>query len=140
MWQQHHRDELIRAREEQRLGGGVEQINKQHAKGKQTARERVGLLFDDGAFTEIDSAMRSFDMEATLPTKHFPGDGVIIGYGLIEGRPVFAAIEDFTVHGGTLGEVHAAKISHAMDMAYNMKVPFIMINDSGGARIQEGLR
>lgn len=140
MWDSKYRKDLIATRGKAVLGGGQEAIDKQHAKGKQTARERINLLFDKGSFTEISGAMQSFDMAATLPSRHVPGDGVVIGYGEIDGRAVFAAVEDFTVNGGTLGEVHAQKICYAMDMAYSMKAPFIMINDSGGARIQEGLR
>ena len=140
MWDSRYRDELLTSRNSAALGGGNTKIEKQHAKGKYTAWERINMLFDKSSFTEIDGAMQSFDTDITLSTKHYPGDGVIIGYGEINGKPVFAAVEDFTVNGGTLGEIHAQKICHAMDMAFDMKVPFIMINDSGGARIQEGLR
>jgi acetyl-CoA carboxylase carboxyltransferase component len=115
-----------------------EAVRKQHERGKLTARERIDLLFDRGSFQETDPlvAHRSHDfgMERNRP----PGDGVVTGYGTVDGRRVFAASQDFTVFGGSLGEVHAQKICKVLDLAMSTGAPFIQINDSGGARIQEG--
>ncbi|MFB3738876.1 MAG: acyl-CoA carboxylase subunit beta [Candidatus Velamenicoccus archaeovorus] len=115
-----------------------EAVRKQHERGKLTARERIDLLFDRGSFQETDPlvAHRSHDfgMERNRP----PGDGVVTGYGTVDGRRAFAASQDFTVFGGSLGEVHAQKICKVLDLAMSTGAPFIQINDSGGARIQEG--
>lgn len=121
------------------LGGGQLKIDKQHAQGKLTARERLEILFDKDTFTEVDGFMESRIDDFELDKKRVPGDGVVTGYGEIDGRLVFAASEDFTVIGGTLGEYHSFKITRMQDMAMDMKVPFICINDSGGARIEEGI-
>lgn len=121
------------------LGGGEDKIAKQHEAGKLTARERLHKLFDDGTFVEIDAFVETRSIEFDMQKKKVPGDGVVTGYGNIDGRLVFASAQDFTVIGGSLGEMHAKKITKVMDMAVKMGAPFISINDSGGARIEEGI-
>lgn len=132
-------EELERKRAALELGGGEEKIQKQHDAGKLTARERIGILFDEGSFVELDAFVThrcsNFDMAETSA----PAEGVITGFGTIEGRPVYVYSQDFTVIGGSLGEMHAKKICKVMDMAMKTGAPIIGINDSGGARIQEGL-
>lgn len=122
-----------------RLGGGQAAIDKQHEKGKLTARERLDILFDEGTFVEINDLTESRIDDFGLDKKRVPGDGVVTGYGKINGRTVFASSEDFTVIGGSLGEYHSRKIVHIQDMALKMKCPIVTINDSGGARIEEGI-
>ena len=121
------------------LGGGEERLRRQHEAGKLTARERVDLLFDPGTFEEIDKLVthrcRDFGMEQEM----VPGDGVIAGHGRVDGRQVFAFAQDFTVFGGSLSETNAAKIVKIMDTAMRMGAPVVGLNDSGGARIQEGV-
>nr|WP_318684626.1 acyl-CoA carboxylase subunit beta [uncultured Acetatifactor sp.] len=121
------------------LGGGQLKIDKQHAQGKMTARERLEMLFDKDTFVEVDGFVESRIDDFDLDKRRTPGDGVVTGYGEIDGRLVFAASEDFTVIGGTLGEYHSFKITRIQDMAMEMKAPLICINDSGGARIEEGI-
>ena len=121
------------------LGGGQLKMDKQHAQGKLTARERLEILFDKGTFVEVDGFVESRINDFDLDKRRVPGDGVVTGYGEIDGRLVFAASEDFTVIGGTLGEYHSFKITRIQDMAMEMKAPLICINDSGGARIEEGI-
>ena len=121
------------------LGGGRLKIDKQHEQGKLTARERIDLLLDKGTFVEVDGFMESRINDFDLDKRRVPGDGVVTGYGEIDGRLVFVASEDFTVIGGTLGEIHSLKITRLQDMAMEMKAPLICINDSGGARIEEGI-
>ncbi|NCA67829.1 MAG: acyl-CoA carboxylase subunit beta, partial [Clostridia bacterium] len=121
------------------LGGGQARIDKQHAFGKLTARERIDILFDRDSFTEVDMLIEARNSDSDTASKSFPGDGVVTGYGYINGRLAFASSEDFTVIGGTLGEYHSLKICRIMDMAMSMKAPYISINDSGGARIEEGV-
>lgn len=120
-------------------GGGEKRIEKQHASGKKTARERVTLLLDQGTFVELDQFVThrctNFGMEA----KELPGEGVVTGYGTIDGRLVYVFAQDFTVEGGSLGEMHAAKICKVCDLAMKMGAPIIGVNDSGGARIQEAV-
>src|SRR6266850_7971163 len=120
-------------------GGGEERRKKQHTQGKLTARERVELFFDPGTFEEIDKLIthrcRDFGMEEQL----FPGDGVVCGHGQVDGRQVYAFAQDFTVFGGSLSETNAAKIVKIMDLAMRLGVPIVGLNDSGGARIQEGV-
>jgi len=122
-----------------RLGGGQKRIDAQHKKGKLTARERIELLLDDGTFEEWDMFVEhrctDFGMEGNRP----PGDGVVTGYGMINGRLVFVFSQDFTVFGGALSETHAEKICKVMDQAMKVGAPVIGLNDSGGARIQEGV-
>lgn len=130
--------ELERRRASSRLGGGEERIEQQHAKGKLTARERLEILMDEGSFTEIDPFVVHRTTEFTM--KKIPGDGVVTGCGRIEGRKVYAFSQDFTVFGGSLSEGHAAKICKIMDHALKAGIPVIGLNDSGGARIQDGVR
>src|SRR6187455_431795 len=122
-----------------RLGGGQKRIDAQHAKGKLTARERIELLLDKGTFEEwdmfVEHRSHDFGMEKNTP----PGDGVVTGYGMINGRLVFVFSQDFTVFGGALSEAHAEKICKIMDQAMKVGAPVIGLNDSGGARIQEGV-
>ncbi|MGE0026850.1 MAG: acyl-CoA carboxylase subunit beta [Thermoleophilia bacterium] len=133
------RDELRRRREEARHAGSEAAVERQHARGKLTARERIDLLLDQGTFTELDMFTRhrahGFGLEESRPW----GDGVVTGHGTINGRRVFVFSQDFTVFGGSLGEVFAEKIVKVMDLAVKMGCPIIGINDSGGARIQEGV-
>jgi len=123
------------------LGGGVDRINAQHKAGKLTARERIELLVDPDSFREYDMLVEhrcvEFGMEA--PSKKFPGDGVVTGQGTINGRPVMIFSQDFSVFGGSLSETHAKKICKIMDRAMDLGIPVIGLNDSGGARIQEGV-
>ena len=121
------------------MGGGQKRIDKQHAQGKMTARERLNKLFDEGSFTEISQFIRHRCTNFNMQEKDIPGDGVVTGYGTVNGRLVFAYAEDFTVEGGSLGEMHAHKICQVQEMALKMGAPIIGINDSGGARIQEGV-
>lgn len=131
--------ELERRREKALLGGGQAKIDKQHKSGKLTARERIDVLLDKDTFVEIDGMIESRIDDFDLDKRRVPGDGVVTGYGEIGGRLVFVASEDFTVIGGTLGEYHSFKICRIQDMAMQMKAPLICINDSGGARIEEGI-
>lgn len=120
-------------------GGGEDKIARQHESGKLTARERIEALFDDGSFVELNDMVSSRATDFGMEQKKRSGDGVITGYGYIHGRIAFVASQDFTVGGGSLGEAHAIKICRVMDKALEMKAPFISINDSGGARIEEGI-
>ena len=121
------------------MGGGQSRIDKQHEKGKYTARERLERLFDAGSFTEISQFIRHRSVNFDMQKKEIPCDGVVTGYGTIDGRLVYAYAEDVTVEGGSLGEMHAHKICQVQEMAMKMGAPVIGINDSGGARIQEGV-
>ncbi len=120
-------------------GGGEERIKKQHEKGKLTARERIEKLLDEGTFVELGMFAESRATEFGMDKKRFPGDGVVTGYGTIDGRLVFVYAQDFTVLGGSLGEMHAEKITRILDLALKNGAPVIGLNDSGGARIQEGV-
>ncbi|HDR05424.1 MAG TPA: methylmalonyl-CoA carboxyltransferase, partial [Candidatus Marinimicrobia bacterium] len=126
-------------REAALAGGGEDRILAQHEKGKLTARERLGLLLDQGSFREMDMFVRHRSKEFGLDSQRPMGDGVITGYGLINGRKVFIFSQDFTVFGGSLSEAHAEKIVKIMDLAMKTGLPVIGLNDSGGARIQEGV-
>lgn len=137
-WEEALKD-LEDRRERAALGGGQARIDKQHSAGKLTARERIEILLDKGTFVEVDGFVESRIDDFELDKRRVPGDGVITGYGEVDGRLVFVASEDFTVIGGTLGEYHSFKICRIQDMAMNMKAPLICINDSGGARIEEGI-
>lgn len=132
-------EQLLETKKNIELGGGEKRIEKQHGEGKLTARERINLLLDEGSFIEIDAFVKhrctNFGMEKT----EAPADGVVTGYGTIDGRLVFVYAQDFTVLGGSLGEMHANKIVKVQQMALKMGAPIIGINDSGGARIQEGV-
>jgi methylmalonyl-CoA decarboxylase subunit alpha len=130
--------ELIELRAQARLGGGQKAIDKQHEKGKYTARERIAQLLDEGSFEELDMFVKHRCTNFGQEKKSFLGDGVVTGYGTIEGRLVYVFAQDFTVFGGSLSETMALKICKVMDMAMKMGAPCIGLNDSGGARIQEG--
>ena len=132
-------DELEQRRARTRKGGGDARIAKQHEKHKLTARERLALLLDEGSFEEWDMFVEHRCADFGMEQNKVPGDGVVTGYGMIEGRPVFVYSQDFTVLGGSLSETHAAKICKIMDQAIKVGVPVIGLNDSGGARIQEGV-
>ncbi len=132
-------NDLYMRKERLLRGGGEKRIAKQHEAGKKTARERLNLLFDEGSFVEVDAFVETRGIDFDMQNKKIPGDGVITGYGTVDGRLVFASSQDFTVIGGSLGEMHAKKITKVMDMAMKMGAPFISINDSGGARIEEGI-
>ena len=129
--------EEMRARS--RLGGGAARIEAQHKKGRFTARERIDLLLDKGSFREVDAFVEHRTHDFNLHEQKFLGDSVVTGWGTIEGRLAYVFSQDFTVFGGSLGEVHAAKICKIMDMAMKAGAPVIGLNDSGGARIQEGV-
>jgi len=120
-------------------GGGAKRIEKQKAAGKMTARERVEFFLDDGSFEEFDKFVVHRSTDFGMEEQKFPGDGVITGHGLVDGREVFVFAQDFTVFGGSLSETHAQKICKVMDMAIKVGAPVIGLNDSGGARIQEGV-
>jgi acetyl-CoA carboxylase carboxyltransferase component len=122
-----------------RLGGGQERIDAQHKKGRLTARERIDLLLDKGSFRELDAFVQHRTHDFNLQSQKFMSDAVVTGWGTIEGRLVYVFSQDFTVLGGSLGEVHAEKICKIMDMAMKNGAPVIGLNDSGGARIQEGV-
>ncbi len=122
------------------LGGGEQRIEKQHAKQKLTARERVTYLLDEGSFEEIGALVTHRTKDFGMDNQKFYGDGVVTGYGTIEGRLVYIFAQDFTVFGGSLSETHAEKICKIMDLAVSVGAPLIGLNDSGGARIQEGVR
>jgi len=119
--------------------GGKKRIDKQHESGKLTARERLAQLFDPGSFVELDAFVKHRCVNFDMPTTEAPAEGVVAGYGRVNGRLVYAYAQDFTVIGGSLGEMHAAKICKVMDLAGKMGAPLVGINDSGGARIQEGV-
>lgn len=131
--------ELIDKRAEARLGGGEKAIEKQHARGKYTARERIDQLLDKDSFEELDMFVTHRCTNFGQDKKHILGDGVVTGYGTIEGRLVYVFAQDFTVFGGSLSETMAQKICKVMDLAMKMGAPIIGLNDSGGARIQEGI-
>lgn len=130
---------LEQLRAESKLGGGQERIDKQHASGKLTARERIDFLLDKGSFEEIGAFVRHRSRDFGLDKQSYAGDGVVTGFGTIDGRPVYVFSQDFTVFGGSLSETHAEKICKIMDLAMKNGVPVIGLNDSGGARIQEGV-
>src|SRR5687768_8467686 len=121
------------------LGGGADRVEKQHAAGKMTARERVNFLLDEDTFEEFDKFVMHRSRDFGLDQQLYPGDGVITGHGLIDGRRVFVFAQDFTVFGGSLSETHAEKICKVMDLAMKVGAPIIGLDDSGGARIQEGV-
>ncbi|SHL69270.1 propionyl-CoA carboxylase beta chain [Chitinophaga jiangningensis] len=132
-------DELQTRIAEAMLGGGEVRIASQHKKGKLTARERLQLLMDEGSFEELDMLVTNRNKGITTEQEQFPGDGVVTGYGTINGRLVYVFSQDFTVYGGSLSEPHARKICKVMDLAMENGAPVIGLNDSGGARIQEGV-
>ena len=130
---------LVERRGKVRLGGGEKAIAKQHEKGKYTARERLSMLLDEGSFEEMDMFVEHRCTNFGMEKKYIPGDGVVTGSGTIDGRLVYVFAQDFTVTGGSLSEMMAKKICKVMDMAMTMGAPVIGLNDSGGARIQEGV-
>ncbi len=132
-------DELDRRNNESLQGGGAKRIEQQHAKGKLTARERIHLLLDEGSFEELDKFVMHRCKDFGLDKEYYLGDGVVTGYGTVAGRLVYVFSQDFTVFGGSLSETHAEKIVKIMDMAMKNGAPVIGLNDSGGARIQEGV-
>jgi len=140
--QAEHQALLAELRQQRRViqqAGGEKRIEAQHAKGKLTARERIGLLLDEGSFQEIDAYMTQRFSEFGMADKRYPGDGVVAGFGKIQGRPVCVYSQDFTILGGSFSEVAGQKLSKIMDLALDAGVPVIGLSDSGGARIQEGV-
>src|SRR5256714_2050981 len=132
-------DELKKKGEQAKLGGGPEKIESQHSRGKMTARERIEALVDPGTFVEIDRFVVHQTTDFGMAEKKILGDGVVTGHGRIDGRLVYLFSHDFTTFGGSLGEMFARKVTKIMDMALKTGVPVIGLNDSGGARIQEGV-
>src|SRR5947208_6881506 len=132
-------DELRRRHELAQAGGGAERVARQHADGKLSARERIDLLFDEGSFEEIDKLVEHRCQDFGMAEQRIPGDGVVTGHGLINGRSAYAFAKDFTVFGGSLSEANAAKVCKIMDLAMRTGAPIVGLNDSGGARIQEGV-
>ena len=132
-------EQLEEKRRAAKLGGGQKRIDVQHSRGKLTARERIELLMDEDSFEEWDSFVEHRCEDFGMGDKKIPGDGVVTGYGTINGRVVFVFSQDFTVFGGSLSEAHAEKICKIMDQAMKVGAPVIGLNDSGGARIQEGV-
>src|SRR6202035_1733030 len=130
---------LEEKREAARAGGGARRVKAQHAKGKLTARERLELLLDPDSFEEWDMFVEHRSQDFGMAEQKIPGDGVVTGYGTVNGRLVFVFSQDFTVFGGSLSEPHAEKICKIMDQAMNVGAPVIGLNDSGGARIQDGV-
>jgi len=130
---------LEQRKQQSELGGGQGRIDRQHAEGKLTARERIAVLFDPGSFQELDQLVVHRSTDFGMEKQRVPGDGVVTGYGTVQGRLVYAFAQDFTVFGGSLSETHAAKIVKIMDLAVKNGAPVIGLNDSGGARIQEGV-
>ncbi|MBB6218145.1 methylmalonyl-CoA decarboxylase alpha subunit [Anaerosolibacter carboniphilus] len=132
-------EDLRKRREKIALGGGQKRIDKQHESGKLTARERMNLLFDAGTFVELDAFVTHRCVNFGMEKVESPGEGVVTGYGMVDGRLVYAYAQDFTVVGGSLGEMHAAKICKVLDNALKVGAPVVGLNDSGGARIQEAV-
>jgi propionyl-CoA carboxylase beta chain len=133
------RDQLRALRDQALLGGGQQRIDEQHRKGKLTARERLAILLDEGTFEEMDMLVQHRSSDFGLDRQRFLGDGVVTGTGMVHGRPVCVFSQDFTVFGGSLSEAHAEKIVKVMDLAMKIGCPVVGLNDSGGARIQEGV-
>lgn len=132
-------DDLRQRKQKVALGGGVERIEKQHAKGKLTARERINLLFDEGTFVELDAFVKHRCTNFGMEKVNAPAEGVVTGYGQVNGKVVYAFSQDFTVVGGSLGEMHASKICKVLEYAVKVGAPVVGLNDSGGARIQEAV-
>jgi len=132
-------EKLDDRRAQARLGGGQARIDAQHARGKLTARERIELLMDHGSFEEFDMFVQHRSTDFGMEKTKIPGDGVVTGWGTVNGRTVFVFAKDFTVFGGSLSETHAQKINKIQDMALKMRAPIIGLFDAGGARIQEGV-
>src|SRR5512146_3242285 len=132
-------EELRRRHARAIAGGGEERRARQHAEGKLSARERLDLLFDEGSFQEVGEFVEHNCRDFGMAKQRIPGDGVVTGYGLINRRLAYAFAQDFTVFGGSLSEANAAKICKLMDLALKVGAPLVGLNDSGGARIQEGV-
>src|SRR5260221_5447322 len=132
-------DQLREREQRAAAGGGPARVEKQHAAGKMTARERVEFLLDDDSFQEFDRLVEHRSQDFGMEKEIYPGDGVVTGHGLIDGRKVFVFAQDFTVFGGSLSGAYAQKICKVMDLATKVGAPVIGLNDSGGARIQEGV-
>src|SRR5690606_3176226 len=132
-------EQLADRRAQAWAGGGEKRIATQHAKGKLTARERIEVLLDEGSFEEFDLYVAHRAVDFDMASQKYPGDGVVTGWGTINGRLVYVFSQDVTVLGGSLAETHAQKICKIMDMAVRNGAPVIGLNDSGGARIQEGV-
>src|ERR1700759_3249810 len=130
---------LEERREQARLGGGTRRIDAQHGRGKLTARERIELLLDHGSFEEFDMFVQHRSTDFGMEKQKIPGDGVVTGWGTVNGRTVFVFAKDFTVFGGSLSEEHARKITKIQDMAIKNRAPIVGLFDAGGARIQEGV-
>ena len=140
--EQNKKSKLEKLKEKSKLadqGGGKNRVEKQKAQGKMTARERIGFFLDEDSFEEFDKFVVHRSTDFGMDEKKFPGDGVITGHGLVDGREVFVFAQDFTIFGGSLSETHAQKVVKVMDLAMKMGAPIIGLNDSGGARIQEGV-
>src|SRR3954469_18076467 len=135
----HILEELEARRAQALLGGGEKRIAAQHAKGKLTARERLEILLDPGSFEEFDTFVEHRAVEFGMDKTRIAGDGVVTGWGMVNGRKVFVFAKDFTVFGGSLSETHAGKITKVQDMALKYRAPIIGLFDAGGARIQEGV-
>ena len=132
--------ELLRQKREKiEMAGGQKRIDKQHQSGKLTARERMNVFFDEGTFVELDAFVKHRCTNFGMDKVDAPAEGVITGYGKVDGRLVYAFAQDFTVVGGSLGEMHAKKMAKIMDLAMKMGAPVVGLNDSGGARIQEAV-
>ena len=131
--------DLRRRKGQAEMGGGQNRIDAQHGKGKMTARERIEAFLDEGTFQEIDALVEHRCTDFGMDRNIIPGDGVVCGYGTIDGRTVYCYAQDFTVYGGSLGEMHGLKICKLLDMALKTGAPVVGMNDSGGARIQEGV-
>ena len=134
-----NKDQLLNKRAKAKEGGGEERLKKQHAQGKLSARERIDVLLDSDSFNEIGGLVEHRSTAFGLEKQKIPGDGVVTGYGTIHGRLIYVFSQDFTVLGGSLSETHAGKICRIMDLALKNGAPLIGLNDSGGARIQEGV-
>src|SRR6478609_10274168 len=135
-------NKLDRLKEKSELaeeGGGKARLEKQRSSGKMTARERIDFFLDEGSFEEFDKFVAHRSHDFGLDEQKYPGDGVVTGHGLVDGREVFVFAQDFTVFGGSLSETHAEKICKIMDLAMKVGAPVVALNDSGGARIQEGV-
>jgi len=128
-------ERLAALRQRAQEGGGAERVARQHARGKLTARERLALLLDEGSLNELEPFVSSRGDELDPSAKRYPGDGVVTGYGRVDGRTIYVYAQDFTIYGGTLAEMHAHKICRVMDLALRNGTPIIGLIDSGGARI-----
>ncbi len=132
-------EQLVNERKRVALGGGEKRLEAQRSKGKMTARERIEVLLDENSFVEVDMFVKHRGVDFGMADREAPGEGVVVGYGTVDGKLIYVSSQDFTVMGGSLGEMHAKKICKVMDMAMRNGAPFVAINDSSGARIQEGV-